>query len=253
MKIETTTKESFPTLILRGDFETDSVDSFLAAIDELRASGNIRILVSLRYVKYINSTALGAVVRARSGCKEAGGDLLILQPSRLSREIITKMGLETVLRIFDSDAEAASFLAGGGATTDAPADRAPDEADRVTVMFSFDDERAKLIPGKSKHGIGVLEAVDDATLSFLWDPARHDAGPETAAALFTIGSTMRNKLQLKLIRKEFFDAESTIESMTLVESGAVAVRARWSRMSDVDRQALARHQEDMTYLREQQG
>ncbi len=208
-------------------------------------------MVSFRYVKYINSTALGAVVRARSTCKEAGGDLIIVQPSKLSREIITKMGLEGVLRIFDDETEAANHLQGGGSAA-APQEPSTEASTETTVMFSFDDERANLIPGKSRrHGVGVLESVDSASIVFQWNPAKHDSDAATAAALFPSGSTMRNKLQLKMLRKEFFEGESTIESMVPNESGTVTVRARWSGIAAADREALARYEQDMDFLRRQ--
>lgn len=255
MKIETTTKQSFPAVVLRGDFDTDAVDDFLATIDEIRAGGNARIMVSFRYVKYINSTALGAVVRARSACKEAGGDLIIVQPSRLSREIITKMGLENVLRIFDDEVEAAGHLErGGSAVGAATAEHSGDSPETISVMFSFEDERAKLIPGKSRrHGVGVLESVDSSSLVFGWNPAKHESDIATAEAMFPVGSKVRSKLQLKLIRKEFFEADSTVESMTVNDSGTVTVRTRWSRIADADRDALARYEQDLDFLRKQAG
>lgn len=252
MKIETSTSPSHSVLTLRGEFDTDAAGSFLGTVGELEAAGTNRLMVSFRYVKYINSTALGAVVRARNNCRQRGGELVIVRPSRLSRDIITKMGLDSVLPLFDDEAAAASFLAGQGeAPGAAAADRPGDDAEQVVVMFSFDDDRANLLPGKSHHGVGILQAVDASKLVFRWNPTQHGADAATAVAMFRVGSTMRNKMQLKLIRKGFFEAASTVQSMAAGDAGEVTVTASWSRIADADRQALQRHQDDLAFLQRQ--
>ncbi|MEO6597973.1 MAG: STAS domain-containing protein [Planctomycetota bacterium] len=254
MKIETTTSPSHTTLVLRGDFETDAADRFLGAVGELQAAGSNRLMVSFRYVKYINSTALGAVVRARANCRANGGNLVIVRPSRLTHDIITKMGLDSVLPLFEDEAAATNFLAGqGNAPETVPAGQTADDAERIVVMFSFDDDRANLIPGKSHHGIGLVDSVDASSLVFRWNPSQHASDAATAAAMFTAGSTMRNKLQIKMIRKGFFEADSTIQGTTTNESGDVTVTARWARMADADRRALERYRDDIAFLKTQKG
>jgi anti-anti-sigma factor len=248
MKIETTAHDSHTTIVLRGEFDTEASGAFLAKVEDLVAGDQAHIMVSFRYVKYINSTALGAIVRARSDCRGRGGDLVVIQPSRLTRDIISKMGLDSVLPIFDDEAAAVDYLE-GKAEAPAAAEASPSEPTaEIRVMFSFDDERANLIPGKSKHGVGVLSDVDASQLVFRWHPEASGCDPSAAATMFTTGSKMRNKLQLKLLRKEFFEGESTVQTLTLNESGDVTVTASWSRIADADRDALARYKKDLEFL-----
>ena len=97
MKIRKTVHDSHANLVLQGDFETDDASALLQAIEGLREEGVNRIAVSLRMVKYINSTALGSLVRARELMRLEGGDIVIVKPSAMTREIISKMGLDAVI------------------------------------------------------------------------------------------------------------------------------------------------------------
>jgi len=237
-------------MMLRGDFETDSADAFLAKVEELLAGGTPRIALCLRYVKYINSTALGAIMRARTKCQEAGGDLVITRPSRLSAEIVGKMGLDTVLLLFDDEDEAVDFLVDGGA---APAQARSNEAteDACTVMFSFDDERKELLPGKRHHGVAVLDSVNADGIVFHWNPEEHGCDAADAAAMFRLDGDIRLKLQVKLARKGFFEVHGRIRNTSHNQRGDLTVAALWTKISSRDQQALRRHGEELAYLRNQ--
>lgn len=255
MKIEATSSDSHAAIVLRGEFETNAADDFLAIVEQTLKGGQPRISVSLRYVKYINSTALGAVVRARTKCREQDGELVVLQPSKLTREILVSMGLDKVLQVVEDEAAAINLLQGNAnpAPEEAAAASAPPDSENqdTVIMFSFHDERDDLIPGKRKHGVGALDSVSDTKLVFHWNPGEHESDAATATAMFRIGGSMRNKLQLKLIRKGFFEGDTIIDSAELGQDGTITVRAHWSKIAETDRAALRRHGEDIAYLNEQ--
>ena len=46
--------------------------------------GTNHLLLDMRLVKFINSTALGAIIRVHKRCKAEGGELVISQPSSFS-------------------------------------------------------------------------------------------------------------------------------------------------------------------------
>ena len=256
MKIESSVTGDTASLILRGEFETESADSFLAKCDELNAAGTSRIAVSFRYVKYINSTALGAVVRSRGKCKEQGGDLVITRPSKLTRQVVDSMGLDTVLVMFDDEAEATAFLEGHGGTPEAPDPDAPSMVppaadDQPHVMFSFDDERSDLFPGRSHHGVAALTSANSQGLMFAWNPTEHGCSADTIAKMFPTGSFVHCKLQLKLIRKEFFRGEVTIQNVTTDSDGSATVVCVWRNLAREDIAALDRHTSELDFLRKQ--
>ncbi len=257
MKIENTTFDSLPALVLRGEFETDSAAPFLAAVDEACKAEKPYVLVVMRYVKYINSTALGAIVRARSACKERGGDLVVLQPSKLCREVITKMGLTNVLPLFDAPERAIDFF--DGRVTDEPGAE-PEEAaanepapgpSRNTVMFSFSDGRADLIPGRRRrHCVATLANIDPQEIVLRWDPSSVGVAQEKTAEMFVTGSTIHLKTQLKLARREFFEADATVAGVS-IDGDDVVVTCKWTNLGDADRRDLEQHGSEMAFLKDQ--
>src|SRR5687767_10454135 len=64
MHIDVEHSENHATLHLRGEFDTYYVRNLQEEIDALVEGGVARIVLNLRLVKFINSTALGAIIKA---------------------------------------------------------------------------------------------------------------------------------------------------------------------------------------------
>lgn len=72
------TKEYYHAVVVevRGRFVGYRGQSlFLQALDELRAVGRSRVVIDLSRTELMDSTALGALIRARQEMLEAGGDV----------------------------------------------------------------------------------------------------------------------------------------------------------------------------------
>ena len=103
MQITVEPRENFTILHLRGEFDTFYCPHLQKGIDSLVAAGVSRIALNLRLVKFINSTALGAIYKASRGLSANGGQLVISRPSNFCRDIIEKVGLDRIVPIHDSD------------------------------------------------------------------------------------------------------------------------------------------------------
>jgi anti-sigma B factor antagonist len=80
------------------------------AISRLLDDGQPRILVNLTAVPYIDSTALGELVRGYTSAARRGGALKLLQPAASVQQLLTITGLAGPFECFASEAEAvASF------------------------------------------------------------------------------------------------------------------------------------------------
>ena len=111
MKLVKESRDGVTVLTLRGEFDSFVTGSFSGEIAKLQEEGASRIVLNQRLVKFINSTALGSIIKARKACREAGGDLVISSPSPVVREAMESLGLDRVFRIFDDDDTAVSALA----------------------------------------------------------------------------------------------------------------------------------------------
>jgi anti-anti-sigma factor len=68
-------------LTLKGEFDSFVTNAFSNEIAKVNADGVHRIVLNMRLVKFVNSTALGAMIKARKQCRASGGDLVVSQPS----------------------------------------------------------------------------------------------------------------------------------------------------------------------------
>ena len=112
MHIKAEPRENYTVLHLRGEFDTFYCPLLQAEIDSLTAAGVNNIALNLRLVKFINSTAMGAIIKASKSLKATGGKLTISRPSAFCRETLSKVGLERVVPIFDSDESAGAAMQG---------------------------------------------------------------------------------------------------------------------------------------------
>ena len=71
---------------------------------------NIRIVLDLEKVRFIDSAGLGDLVAWKKRALQLGGDVRLLRPRDKVRDLFELMALTRVFRIFDDEAEAvASF------------------------------------------------------------------------------------------------------------------------------------------------
>jgi len=110
MKVVKETYDGAVVLTLKGEFDSFVTGAFATEIDKVVAEGTSAIVLNLRYVKFVNSTALGSMIKARKSCRGAGGDLVISQPSNAVTEAMTSLGLDRLFSILESDDEALAAL-----------------------------------------------------------------------------------------------------------------------------------------------
>src|SRR5690606_29200709 len=119
MKIEREINGDVAVLGMRGEFDSFVVNSFLEEVESLAANGIRSIVLDMRMVKFIMSTAIGAIVKSRKMMKEFGGDLVIAQPSGFVRDVLDSLGLTKVIQVFDENQDAVKSL--GQGVSDLPA------------------------------------------------------------------------------------------------------------------------------------
>ncbi len=248
MKIDTTTFDGYTILNLKGEFDTFYCPRFQEEVEEMVGRGVNLLILNMRLVKFINSTALGAVIKAHKRCKAEGGDLVISRPSPFVKDIVKKLGIDSLVPMFD-DEEAATrhvikALNARLLTADAP-------VDEEAVLVSFPDEtRSKQLGGRNSV-VGKMSNVDGERLQFTWSGAGYGISRDQAKQLFFKGGQLDLKFQVKLFKKGFFEVAAKVAEV--VESGddEVKVTANYTSIPDHDREALAQFASDMSFLKRQ--
>jgi len=96
---------------LRGELDAHDAprlrEMFAGALERASAAGgHPRLVLDLRAVDFLDSSALGAMVGALRRTREAGGELAVVLPEGQARRIFEITGLEGVLDVRETREEA---------------------------------------------------------------------------------------------------------------------------------------------------
>jgi hypothetical protein len=221
-------------------------------------------VLNLRLVKFINSTALGAIIKASKALTAEGGKLVIARPSPFCRDIIEKIGLDRVVTVFETDEEACANL-----STEAPAALADGEGefgdDPSSVLFSLTDpERTahfvevakKANPvhghsfGKNWSGVGRMAALDTSGLAFTWNGGNTGLSAFDMGQMLARGSELKLKFRLPLLQKGYCEALCRVEDLEERADG-VKVGLRFSEIDETTVAAVGQYAKDMAFLRDE--
>ena len=248
MKIDKSLHDDHAVLTLKGEFDTFYVPALQEEVEALVERGINHLILDLRLVKFINSTALGAIIRAHKRCKAEGGELVLSQPSNFVRDVIKKVGIDKLIPMYETEGEATKAIIKVMNAREL-AGEAP--VDREKVLVTFPDEvRTKMVGGK-KALVGSMANVDSQKLQFTWNGSREGVSADQAKQLFFKGSEVHLKFQVKMLKKSFFEIISKVTTCEAMADGGVRVTATHNKISDGDRAALTQFAEDMEFLKHQ--
>src|SRR5262245_28394390 len=110
MRIDKSVLDDYAILTLKGEIDTFYVTTLEEDAKSLLEQGIAFMILNLRLVKFINSTALGAIMRLHKRCKAAGGELVISKPSPFAKDIIGKLGIDQLVPMFDDEDQAVKHI-----------------------------------------------------------------------------------------------------------------------------------------------
>ena len=95
--------------------DSEFLPTLKARVGAILDQGATGIIFNGRQVEMVDSTIIGYLFWVQQDLKkrEAGGEAVVTAPSRFLRHAITMVGMETTMRIFDSDEEALAYLRAG--------------------------------------------------------------------------------------------------------------------------------------------
>jgi len=243
-----TLNDDYAILTLKGEFDTFYCPALMQEVEALVDRGINHLVLDMRLVKFINSTALGAVIKAHKHSRAEGGELVISQPSPFVRDVISKVGIDKLITMYESEAEAVKatikHLNQRELTGEAP-------VDQEKIMITFADEiRNKMIGGK-KTLIGSMSNVDGHRVHFVWNGKKGGISADQAKQLFFTGGDLQLKFQVKMLKKSFFEVAGTVETTEPSADGGVRVGAKFTKISEGDRKSLTQFADDMKFLKQQ--
>lgn len=251
MKIEIQHCVGYSILRMVGDFETYAIGEFLEAMESIKAEHDEeppRVVLNMRRVKFINSTGIGALLRARKELEAAGGGLALARSSAFVREIFEKLGLDKVLRNYEEEDEAAEALLADKTHEAVPA--VPPEEEAALFFRFFDQERANMLGGRGV-GAGEIVLLDPSGMTFEWSGRGHRFGDQQMKRMFAEGTELELKFRLPLYKKStYFVSDARVDGVE-VDDGGVRVVTSFVSLDDEASKAVRQYVADMSLVRDE--
>lgn len=251
MKIDTSLHDDYSVLTLKGEFDTFYCPALMQEVEDQIDDGVNHIVLDMRLVKFINSTALGAVIKAHKRCRAEGGELVIAQPSPFVRDVIGKVGIDRLITMHETTQEAVKAIIKQINKKELAGD-APVEQQKVLITFP-DDVRNKMLGStkRAKQLVGTMANVDGNRVHFTWNGEKVGINADQAKQLFFAGSDLNLKFQVKMIKKGFFEVTAKVDGVEAAGDSGIKIGAKLDKIKDGDRAALSQFAEDMAFLKQQ--
>jgi anti-anti-sigma factor len=225
MKLIKEIRENAALLTLKGEFDSFVVGPFMEEIKALFKNDVKFLIIDMRLVLFINSTAIGTLVKIHKETKAEGGRLILSRPSNFVNGVLDSLGLMSVFTITDDPEKAMEELVASTTGTDV--------GEEGSVIIR--------LPGKGTDTcIGKMSVLDESGMTIRLSEPRD----ELAA-----GTECEVKFRLPLFRKgHYFTAGVEISG---VEGSGSDTRLRCAikKIGDEDRKAIAQFVEEMKFLR----
>ncbi len=173
MKVERRRWENVTILSFVGEFDAFNLPTYSQKIDGLIEAGETQMVFNLRLLTFINSSALGYLLKVKKRSQELGGDLVLVQPSKFIKKTLLTLGLQEVFAIYETDEDGAlSYLRPSGAKK-AKLSKGDAETDEKmlggnAVMFLTVDEEGKPLYGQNPQ-VGKLANLAEGALEIRWE------------------------------------------------------------------------------------
>ena len=89
-----------------GEIDAATADTLATAVSSALGDGYQKVLVDFTQVTFIDSTGLGVLVKSHRAAEAVGATFAVVHPTPQTRKLIGVLGLDQLLRVYDSHEEA---------------------------------------------------------------------------------------------------------------------------------------------------
>lgn len=107
MEISVHRQEDVHVLVPHGNLKLgDPVDSLRVALEDQMKDNHFQIVLDLADVQMVDSSGIGAIMRALTSLKQRGGSLKLLNPSKFTLQTLKIVGLLNLFEVYEDEAAA---------------------------------------------------------------------------------------------------------------------------------------------------
>jgi anti-anti-sigma factor len=240
MRLEKHRYEDVVILKFTGEFDSFNLPAFSERIDQMIEQGDALLVLDLHLLKFINSAALGYLIKMSKAVKAKGGAVVLARPSKFIRKTLVTLGLDDVFPVFDSVQNAVAHLHKGGDVGEIRLEGTEyDEALTGSVPILFRPASDEDQPNQ----VGRIVTLYEDGLLFRYEPDP-DKGADPVEGYLRAGQSLKLKFRQPFAIKEyFFEMTGDVREVTRLvseEDGQTvhAVRVRYADIRDEDRKHL---------------
>lgn len=228
-----------------GEFDTFNLPGFSERIDRMIALGDVRMVLDLHLLKFINSAALGYLIKTHKAVKEKGGEMVLARPSKFLKKTLVTLGLDGVFKIFDTVEHGIGHFKGGNVPpqTVLP-DAEHDESLTGSVPILF-RTRAAGADHQPPNQVGRIVTLYEDGLLFRYEPQKGAKGPDPVKGTLKEGAKLKLKFRQPFVIKDYyFEMDADIVQVSQMfgveeqDEGILTVKVRYDKMKDEDRRHL---------------
>lgn len=248
MKLEKKRYDDIVILKFTGEFDTFNLPAFSERIDRMVTGGDVQFVLDLHLLKFINSAALGYLIKTAKTVKEKHGEVVIARPSRFIQKTLVTLGLENVFKVFPTVEDAILHFKKGADVTQLNLEGGEfDESltGSVPILFRTTTPGSKDEP---PNQVGRIVTLYEDGLLFRYEPKGKSDPVERS---LQPGVTLKMKFRQPFAVKDYyFDMEGKIVEVSPLIGGAgdedrvVTVRVRYDKIRDEDRKRLSQFVRD---------
>ena len=234
MEIEQTVDGKYLVLTLTGDFDTTEVDGFAAQIATAIDGGILLVALDLTNLTFINSTALGGLLRAQKQLAQYGGGLTAVGANPRVAKTFRILELDRRIPLFTSVEDAKGHL---------------DQLSPEGVSGGGEEVEFLLPAAKETFGDrprrGRIAEIEEDGLTFRFENLDRLSTDEA----FAIASPIELKFQVPLYHpSHVFDVGGEIRAVEVVGLESVVVHVQFTRISEPEQQAIRQYVKDLRFL-----
>lgn len=225
-----------------GAFDTPEVEAFNAHVESAIDEQHFKVCINVGQMTFINSTALGSLIRAQKRLKQYGGDLSVAELQGFAVQVFRTLGIDRKIKCYASEADAIEYLRTVG-TEGVGVDG------EIQVAFQFTDAAQQQVAGAEAR-MGRMMKIGEAGVSFQWENLD---GLDTDR-MFTTGAPIRLRFQLPMYHESHtFQADGTLLSAETTAGSRILVSVKFAALRDVEKRAIQQYVRDIRYLKGEIG
>ena len=100
----------FILVAIAGKIKSDNVDRFEALFQDMLKTGNKQIILDLSGLEFLNSKAVGIILKTLGGLRKSGGDISVTGVNPQIFQVFQLLTLDKIMKFFGTVSEALSGL-----------------------------------------------------------------------------------------------------------------------------------------------